>query len=217
MKTKTGLQVAAGAAAGVAVVAGVRAIRAAGANGAHAAHNGKRRAYAHSITIYRTPADVYAFWRELSTLASAIERVRQVQPLDDTRSRWVVDGPGNTEIVFTADIVADEPGELIAWRSEDSPVPHAGRVELSEAPGARGTEVRVVLTLEPPAGGLGMAMARLTGDSPDQLVRTGLRRIKQVLECGEVIRVDGQPSGRGPLSERITELVDHRLATGGRA
>lgn len=228
MNGRTGLRMAAGAAAGVAVLAGVRAIRAAahGPNGAHAAHapggaraahDGGRRTYTRSITIYRSPREVYEFWRNLTTLALAVERVLQVEPLDDTRSRWVIDGPANTEIVFTADIVTDEPAEVLAWRAEDSPVPHEGRVEFAEAPGARGTEVRVWLSYEPPVGGLGAAVARLTGDEPDQLLREGLRRVKQVLECGEVIRVEGQPSGRGRLAERITELVDHRVAAGGRS
>jgi uncharacterized membrane protein len=220
MNGRTGLRVAAGAAAGVAVVAGVRAVRAAtsaGNGGAHAAHNGHGRTYARSITIYRSPREVYAFWRELTTLPHAVDRVIRVQPLDDTRSRWTVDGPGNSEITFTADIVADEPAEMLAWRAEDSPIPHEGRVEFAEAPGARGTEVRVWLSYKPPAGGLGAAVARLTGDEPDQLIREGLRRVKQAMEAGEVIRVEGQPSGRGPLAERITEFVDHRLSTGGRS
>jgi uncharacterized membrane protein len=210
MKGRTGLRVAAGAAAGVAVLAGVRAIRAAGSNGAHAAHENKHRTYTRSITIYRPPTEVYMFWRNLSTLALAVERVLRVEPLDNTRSRWVIQGPGKDEFDFVADIVVDEPGKVLAWRTEESPVPHHARVEFSEAPGGRGTEVRVWLSYEPPAGGLGAAIARLSGDEPDQLLRTGLRRIKQVIECGEVIRVEGQPKGRGPIRERISELVEHR-------
>lgn len=168
------------------------------------------------ITVNRPPEVVYGFWRDLPELAQALGRGVEVEMIDEWHSRWTADGPAGVRVTWHAEIVMDEPNRLIAWRATGSPVPHRGQVELSPAPGDRGTEVWVRLTYHVPAGRLGAAVATLTGDDPDQVLRTALRRTKQLLECGQVVAVDGQPSGRGPVQERVTSFVDHRLATGGR-
>ena len=176
---------------------------------------GGERTYLRGVTVNRPPAEVYAFWRDLPRLATVLDRV-SVRQLSDDRSQWTVEGPFHRTVEYTAEIVVDEPERAIGWRSVDSPVPHEGRVEFRPAPGGRGTELRAGLSYRPPAGALGAAAARLTGDEPDLLLRDALRRVKQILECGEAIRVDGQPTGRGPVQERVTEAIRHTVATGGR-
>jgi uncharacterized membrane protein len=75
---------------------------------------------------------------------------------------------------------------LIAWRSlPGADVNHAGSVHFTEAGPGR-TDVRVVLSYEPPAGELGVTIAKLLGEEPSQQVADDLRRFKQVLEAGEV-------------------------------
>jgi uncharacterized membrane protein len=220
MNGRTGLRLATSAAAGVATAVAVRAARGAltaTRRAAGPAQADGRRTYLRAVTIYRPIDEVYAFWRDLQPLARVLPRVLLVEELDERRSRWVVAGPADTELAFHAEVVTDDPPRLVAWRATDSPVPHEGRVELRAAPGDRGTEVRVRLTYRPPAGDIGVALARLTGDEPDQLLRDALRRIKQVLEAGEVVVVDAPPSGRGSLQERVTGIVVHRAGTGGRA
>jgi hypothetical protein len=39
-------------------------------------------------------------------------------------------------------------------------------------------------------------MAKLFGQEPGQMIEEDLRRLKQILETGEIARVEGQPSGR---------------------
>jgi uncharacterized membrane protein len=75
-------------------------------------------------------------------------------------------------------------------------VPNSGSVRFGRAPGDRGTEVRVELTYEPPAGKLGNAVAGLLGQEPRQQVTDDLRRFKQILETGEVVRSEASPEGR---------------------
>jgi uncharacterized membrane protein len=175
------------------------------------------RATLRGVTVNRPPADVYGFWRDLPRLAAALEREATATVLADGRSRWSVRGPAGAPVEYTAEIIADEPGALLAWRVADGPLPHEGRVEFTEAPGGRGTELRVGLRYEVPGGALGQAAVKLTGDEPDQVLRTTLRRVKQLLECGEIVTTEGQPSGRGPVQERITRFAQHKLVTGGRA
>jgi uncharacterized membrane protein len=205
------------------------------------------RSYRHVVTIYRPLEEVYAFWRDLPSLARTAEGVVRVDDIGDRRSRWIVEGPGGSELEFIAEIVADEPERLLAWRieawrteawrteawrteawrveawrteawrTEESPVPHEGRVEFARAPGGRGTEVRVELTHLPPArehstGGsraidITAIVAGLTGAEPDQLVRDAVRRVKQVMEAGEVIVADGTSTGRRRLRRKQTALA----------
>lgn len=140
-----------------------------------------------TVTILRSPAELYAEWRDLERLPELMSHVESVTPLVGLRSRWVVRGPGNIRVTWEAEIVADEADRLIAWRSVDhAEVEHAGSVRFTPAPGGRGTEVKVILTYAPPAGRMGVALATLLGRSPDQDVREDLRRFKQRMEAGEV-------------------------------
>lgn len=78
-------------------------------------------------------------------------------------------------------------------------------VEVAPAPGDRGTELRARLRSVEPSGAAG-AVARAVGDDPRQAVRAALRESKQLIEVGEVLRVDPTPHGkRGhtPLGQLI--------------
>ncbi|MCM4082261.1 hypothetical protein [Paractinoplanes hotanensis] len=68
-------------------------------------------------------------------------------------------------------------------------------VEVRAAPGDKGSELRARLRSPEPTG-LASATARLSGDDPRQQVRAALRRAKQLIEVGEVLRVDPTPHGR---------------------
>ena len=68
-------------------------------------------------------------------------------------------------------------------------------VEVRQAPGGKGTELRARLRTPEPSG-VASAAARLSGDDPRQRVRAALREAKQLIEVGEVLRVDPTPHGR---------------------
>jgi uncharacterized membrane protein len=140
-----------------------------------------------TVTIARSPDELYARWRDLSRLPDLMAHLQSVTQLDERRSRWVARGPGGTRVAWEAEITADEPGRLIAWRSvEGSDLENAGSVRFTPAPGGRGTEVKVRLSYELPAGRVGETAVTLLGESGDQEVREDLRRFKQRMETGEV-------------------------------
>ena len=140
-----------------------------------------------TVTILRSPGELYAEWRDLERLPEIMSHVESVTPLVGLRSRWVVRGPGATRVTWEAEIVADESDRLISWRTlGHADVEHAGSVRFTPAPGDRGTEVKVILTYAPPAGRLGAALATLLGRSPDQDIREDLRRFKQRMEAAEI-------------------------------
>src|SRR5205807_9401952 len=111
--------------------------------------------------------------------------------------------------------------ERISWRSlEGAQVPNAGTVRFVPAPGG-GTEVHAELTYSLPGGTLGELAARYFGQEPHQQLDDDLRRFKQVMETGEVVRSEGAPWGKrarkefpqhaaAPLTEQ--ELADYGLS-----
>jgi hypothetical protein len=68
-------------------------------------------------------------------------------------------------------------------------------VKIEEAPGNRGTELAVEFLHAPPAGDLGDAALKLMGKDLATELSDELRRLKQRIETGEVVRSDSTPDG----------------------
>jgi uncharacterized membrane protein len=153
-----------------------------------------------STTIDRPRAEVFGVWRDFERLPELVDDLESVTTFGDGRSRWIAKLPGGKTIEWDAELVNEIPGELVAWKTVgDSDIAHAGSVHFRDAPGNRGTEMKIVLDYEPPGGGLSAMLAaftRLFGQAPDSKIREDLRRFKMRLEAGEVATVDGQTSGR---------------------
>ncbi len=164
-----------------------------------------------SIAINRSPQECYDAWRRFEDLPRFMRHLESVTVLDERRSRWVARGPAGSTVRWEAELVEDEPGRLIAWRSRGGDVETSGRVELSPRPNERGTYLRVTLDYAPPAGAVGAAAAKLLVESPEQQLQEDLRRFKQILETGEVVTTEGQPAGRRDLVHRALA----KLFTGG--
>jgi uncharacterized membrane protein len=173
--------------------AAVRATRDGGARHASGARNRSVRA---AVTVRRPTEDVYRFWRDLENLPSFMHHLQSVTTGADGRSHWVASAPVGRPVQWDAQITEDRPGERIAWQSlPGSAIQNGGSVEFTPASNGDGTEVRVRIGYQMPGGALGKAAATLFGESPDQQVNDDLRRFKQILETGEVLRSDGSPEG----------------------
>jgi uncharacterized membrane protein len=150
-----------------------------------------------SITINKSPEELYRFWRNFENLPRFMNHLESVQTTGEGRSHWVAKAPAGSTVEWDAEVYNEKEGELIAWRSLDgADVDNAGSVRFEPAINGRGTTVRVTLRYDPPGGALGAAVARLFGENPEQQVEEDLRRFKQVMETGEVTTTEGQPSGR---------------------
>ena len=154
------------------------------------------------VTVRANPEEVYRFWRDLSNLPRFLAHVRHVEDLSATRSRWTVRAPLGQSVSWEAEIINDLPGQVIGWQScPGAPVATAGSVRFREAPGARGTEVVVTLQYAPPGGKLGAGLAALFGHAPELTIREDLRRLKQLLEAGEV--AVATPAARDDLAKNM--------------
>jgi uncharacterized membrane protein len=155
-----------------------------------------------TTTIRRPAADVYAFWRDLENLPAFMAHLEQVRVTGDRTSRWAAAAPFGSEVAWDAEITDDTPGERLGWRSTgDADVPNAGTVRFVAAPDGVSTEVHVALVFDIPGGVVGKAVAKYFGEEPHQQLDDDLRRLKQVLETGEVVRSDGAPWGKRARKE----------------
>ncbi len=150
-----------------------------------------------SATINRPRQELYAFWRDFENLPRFMHNIHSVTITDDIHSHWVIKAPAGQTVEWDSKITHDEPGRLIAWESlEGASVRNSGKVEFIDSPDARGTVVRVTLTYDPPAGGVGKLIAKLFQKEPKVQARQDLRRFKQLMETGEV--ATSQPPDAAP-------------------
>jgi uncharacterized membrane protein len=147
-----------------------------------------------SVLINKSPEDLYNYWRDLENLPRFMDHLVSVKSEGDQRSHWVIKTIGNAEISWDAEIVNDIPHELIAWRTvENSDVNHAGSVRFEPADSS--TRVKVTMEYRPPAGKLGIGLAKILGQEPRQMIEGDLRRFKQLMESAQIASVGGQPQG----------------------
>jgi uncharacterized membrane protein len=156
-----------------------------------------------SAVINRSAEEIYNFWREIENLPKFMYHLESVQRTGENRSHWVTKAPAGTRVEWDSEITEDRPNERLAWRSlEGSDVYNAGSVEFQPRPEGRGTIVRVDMEYYPPAGVAGAAVAMLFNEAPEQQIYDDLKRLKQIIETGEVVRSDGSPQGAGQVLQR---------------
>jgi uncharacterized membrane protein len=148
------------------------------------------------VTINRTPDECYRFWRSFENFPHFMKHLESVHVLDSKRSHWKAKAPAGANVEWDAEIVGDNPGHFLAWRSmEGADINNAGIVRFEKAPGNRGTMVYLQMRYNPPAGKFGAMMAKIFGEEPAIQVEGDLRRFKQLMETGEITTTEGQPSG----------------------
>lgn len=129
---------------------------------------------------------VYAYWRQLENLPSFMSHVERVST-DGLKSHWVARGPRGLQVTWEAELINDEPNALIAWRSlPGSDITSAGSVNFTRVRGDSSTQVTVRLQYAMAGGKAANLVASLFRSAPSQTVREDLRRLKQLLEAGEL-------------------------------
>jgi uncharacterized membrane protein len=175
----------------------------------------RKRPVVKAITVDKPRNEVYEYWHDFENLPNFMQHLESVEVLDGGRSHWVAKGPAGTRIEWDAETTEDVANERIAWRSvEGSQVNHAGAVRFEDAPGNRGTVVRVEMKYDPPGGPVGVALAKALGEEPDTQIADDLRHFKQLIEAGDVVVSEATVGGRRlrqrpaqPLQARDVEEV----------
>ena len=137
-----------------------------------------------SVTVDAPPSEMYQFWRQLGNLPRFMRHLSRVDEVSATRSHWVAAAPAGMEAEWDAEIINDVPPRLIAWKTlPTSEVVSAGSVNFAPAIGG-GTDIRVHLQYDPPAGKVGDWIASVFGASPSQMIREDLDQLRDLFSSG---------------------------------
>lgn len=161
-----------------------------------------------AVTVLATPEALLprlapARWPQIFTFAQSVE-ARE----DHLR---ITLNTGGAPLVWDC-AITHEDDRRIHWRARDgAAVPGEGEIRLVDAPGGRGTEVHARILLGPPAAWVGAIAAGRVGHSgePGIALIDDLRRLKQLVETGEIATTLGQPRGAGQnsLAERTRRVL----------
>jgi uncharacterized membrane protein len=144
-----------------------------------------------AITVMRPIAEVYDFWLDFQNMPRFMSHLAAVDVGEGGFSRWRTKGVDGDSAEWDTEVTEKVANEMIAWQAvKGSEVANSGAVFFTQAPGDRGTEVRIDFTWEQSGGKLGSLFARLLGEDPTIEIEKDLRRFKQILETGEVVNSD---------------------------
>lgn len=140
-----------------------------------------------TVTINHPVEDLYRFWRNLENLPRIMSQLESVEVLNDKRSRWTAKGPAGMSVSWESEIINEVENEVIGWRSlENSQIANAGAVRFTPSANGQQTEVKIEMEYVPPAGNVGVAVAKLFNQDPQQQTDDDLRRFKQHVESGTI-------------------------------
>jgi uncharacterized membrane protein len=146
-------------------------------------------------------------------------QIARVTRTGEKTSHWVMrsrdkerDKENDKTIEWNSEILADEPGRRIAWRSVGGDSDNAGEVVFEPSPGGKATLVTVLQEFR--MGKLANAWETIVGRNPKQVVIENLRHFKALAETGEIPRTQGQPHGpRGTIAGIKESVYGEKIAT----
>ncbi|QDA36695.1 cyclase (plasmid) [Paracoccus liaowanqingii] len=144
-----------------------------------------------TVTIDAPRDRIHAMWRDPRQLALFMQDLVAIEGTPD-RPIWVIDG-GHGPFRIETRLVEDRASESLAWRSvEGADFQVEAKIRLRDAPAGRGTEVEAHVAYVPPYGLLGHWAAKLRGIDPKTRGRQELKRLKMLLETGEIATASNQ-------------------------
>ena len=151
------------------------------------AYNESNRPVMFAVTIAKSPMEVYDFYRKLEQLPIFMDYLESVVETGPRMSHWIAKTPVGGRVEWDAEIIDDRPGQCIAWKSlPDSPIETRGQITFAANPAGH-CEVHCEMQLGVLGSGPSAALARWFAKPQ---IKGDLRRLKQVLETGEVLRSD---------------------------
>lgn len=135
------------------------------------------------VHVNRPAEELYRFWRDFERLPTIMSHLDSVHVTAEGRSHWIAKAPMGQRVEWDAEIINDKPGQFIAWRSlPGADIPNAGSVHFDPGPDGHGTQVKVFLKYDTPAGAAGALLAKLFTENPERQLRDDLYRFKELME-----------------------------------
>jgi uncharacterized membrane protein len=133
-----------------------------------------------SIIIKGEPEKIFDIWENIELFPSIMEDLKEVQKIDEERSRWIVQGPLGKDFEWIAEITRFEEDRRIAWRTVEGDIKTSGQVTLKELPHNE-TELTVMMQYVPPAGKIGDVVSKAVAN-PREKITKSLRDFKKYAE-----------------------------------
>lgn len=164
-----------------------------------------------SALIQGSPQELYDIWRNVEFIPSWQEEIISVIATGEKTSHWAMKS-GDKTIESDSEVLADEPGKRIAWRSIGGESENAGEVIFEPAPSGRGTIATVLQEFR--MGKLASAWETFVGRNPKQAVIENLRHFKAFAETGEIPRAQGSSHGdRGVIGGMKESVYGEKIPT----
>src|SRR5579884_4264616 len=104
-----------------------------------------------SITIGKSPQELYAFWRNPENLQKIVAPFAEVAPERNGILHWRVRGPLKQVFEWDSEQVDEQPNHTLAWRTlRGSTLVNHGKITFEPGPDGTGTEVTLQMQFEPP-------------------------------------------------------------------
>jgi uncharacterized membrane protein len=194
---------ASGAALGIA--GGAIALKAASA-GPIADMVGTETSLTHCVIVMANSSDIYSFCKSAGNVPLWIRPVRELSSGATQSGMENVQNPASGTKLPELHIVEDVPDQRICWRIADHR--RGGResvaeLKLSSLPTVRGTLVALTVRFKLHTGILPSTSSQLIGADPQQHVRETLRKLKMLIEAGEIATIRGQSHGPRTLKGKL--------------
>jgi uncharacterized membrane protein len=176
-----------------------------------------------SAVIQVDANELYRMWRDVEAAPLWQEQIEKVSCTGERTSHWVMrsgakdsraedQDKNEDKIEWDSEVLKDEPGRRIAWRSIGGDSGNAGEVIFEPSPAGRGT--MVTLLQEFRMGKFTSAWETVVGRNPKQSVIENLRHFKALAETAEIPRTEGQPHGpRGKMAGVKKSMYGEEIAT----
>lgn len=171
---------------------------------------GKDHVVVHTVqTIAAEPEHIFNLYSRVEAIPIWQEGVISVSPTDEGRFHWIVEEPtSGAQAEFDSEIVTSIPGVRHVSRVLDGPFADStDSLTFERHPHGRGTIVTWVSEFKLPAANVSNIVAKIASRGPQQAVIENLRRLKQLIESGQIPSVEGQPAGRRGVIGRWKQFL----------
>jgi uncharacterized membrane protein len=151
-----------------------------------------------TMTIAAPIDHVFNFWRRYDeTFPHCIARVKHITTMGGGRARWVLDGPGSADVIWTTVVTRCSPNKELAWQTErGSAAQHAGSAKFVDNRDGT-TTVRLQIAYDSLTDALIRTMADSLGTSQTTFFDEDLDRMKRAIES-EMVQSHPQVTGSVP-------------------
>ena len=151
-----------------------------------------------SITIGKSPEELYVFWRDPENLRKIVANFAEVTPGRDGTLHWRARGPLKQVFEWDSEHTEEQANRALAWQTlPGGTLVNRGRITFEPAPDGLGTQVALDMQFEPPLGTLGAGLVNALHKIPRAIAGQTLRRFKSLAETGEIPTLSHNSSGRG--------------------